>query len=162
MNSRIPDFRNNVTKERKDMKRTFIIFVCLTIMMSFLSSAEAINRSPKSNDSDKKEEPKERMVPQKAGATKDLQEGQKGKEKYDYFIDRNNNGIDDRLEKDIEAKQIKKPRIKETGPSSLEKNPAKVKPSPKTPEKTKDQSSSEKKKGTKAEKEEQNRGRDKR
>jgi hypothetical protein len=144
------------------MKRTLIVFVCLAIMMTFLSSAEAINRSSKSNDSDKKEEPKERVVPQKAGGTKDLHEGQKGKEKYDYFIDRNNNGIDDRLEKDIDAKDLKKTKIKETSLGSSEKIPVKVKPSPKTPEKIKDQNSSDQKKETKAEKGEGRKGRDRR
>lgn len=144
------------------MKRTFIVFVCLAIMMTSLSSAKAINRSPKSNDSDKKEEPKEKGIPQKGGETKNLHEGQKGKEKYDYFIDRNNNGIDDRLEKDIEAKDLKKPKIKETGPSSSEKTPTKVSPPPKIPDKIKDQGSSEKKKETKGEKKEENRRRGKR
>lgn len=91
-----------------------------------------------------------------------MHEGQKGKEKYDYFIDRNNNGIDDRLEKDIEAKDLKKPKIKETGPSSSEKTPTKVSPPPKIPDKIKDQGSSEKKKETKGEKKEENRRRGKR
>jgi hypothetical protein len=142
------------------MKRAFIVFVCLAIMMTFLSSAEAINRSTKSNDSNKKEEPKEKVVPQKSGETKNLHEGQKGKEKYDYFIDKNNNGIDDRLEKDKEVKDLKKPKIKETEPSSSERNPAKMKPSPKIPEKIKDQSSSEQKKETKAKKGEGRKSRD--
>jgi hypothetical protein len=142
------------------MNKFFIVFLSMVIMMTFLSSAEAINRSSKSNDSDKKEEPKEKVVPQKAGGTKDKDEGQRRKEKYDYFIDRNNNGIDDRLEKDIKAKDLKKPKIKETEPSSSERNPAKVKPTPKIPEKIKDQGSSEQKKETKTEKGEGRKGRD--
>ncbi len=56
------------------------------------------------------------------------------REKYDYFIDKNNNGIDDRLEKKA-RKRVSKPAVRAT-PKQTE--PAKPVPSIKEPEKKKD------------------------
>ena len=91
----------------------------------------------------------------------------KGKEKYDYFIDRNNNGIDDRLEKDVKAKTIQKPEpiekqetTRKQVPAPVEKKPTKVSPAPKVPEKVKAEKAVEKKKegsGKEAEKKESKR-----
>ena len=61
-------------------------------------------------------------------------ETQKAKEKYDYFMDRNNNGIDDRLER----KSKKSPSPSVVRPVSKKKQPTKSAPSIKeTPKKKK-------------------------
>lgn len=163
-------------------------------MLTFLVSAEAIDKAPKSNDSNSKKEPtefkqinkkkpreikrrivtpsyrntqksesKETDVAKTQEKTKEWFETQKGNEKYDYFIDRNNNGIDDRLEKNAEVKDIKRPEIiKKKAPATIEKTPVKVSPPPKNPEKIKDEGSSPQKKEPKAEKIEKKRENDRR
>lgn len=100
------------------MKKLLIVPVSLITLLVFFSfmvslpnhSAFAIDRSPK--DSTAKGKPAELKKIEKS----EVKEGnakaadriskwwkstdkQKSKEKYDYFIDKNNNGIDDRLEK---------------------------------------------------------------
>lgn len=51
------------------------------------------------------------------GSRKGLKE--EGKDKYDYFIDKNGNGIDDRLEK--QGKTEKKPEERKTQPEKKER-----------------------------------------
>ena len=175
------------------MKKFFVVFVCILTAVVFLSSAWAIDRAPKNKDSDKKEkttelkkmtqkkakskpktgtfskkiirtgESKEKIVPKKSEKTKGGVETKKSKERYDYFIDRNNNGIDDRLEKDTKAKHAKEQKvIKEKTPVPSEKAPAKVSPSTKTSKKVKETKVSEQKKETKIKKTEEKRKSDKR
>ncbi len=175
------------------MKRIFVVFVCTLTTVTFLSSAGAVDRSPKNKSSDGKEkstefkeikekksgkvehktgtftkknirksETSKKVAPKKSEKTKGWFETKKSKERYDYFIDRNNNGIDDRLEKDIKAKNVKKSKvIKKKTPVPSEKMPAKVSPSAKPPEKVKGTEVSKQKKETKVKKAEK-RGRDKR
>jgi len=166
------------------MKKFFIVFVCMITVTAFLPSAQAINRSPKNNDSDKKKEPTEtKEVKEKrswevirktnlpSDKTTSTNESKRksetkpgeGKEDYDYFIDRNNNGIDDRLEGELKTKEIKKPEITEKKtPSSSERTSPRVSPTTKPKEKTKDQSTSEPKKEAKPERIEKKRGSERR
>ena len=176
------------------MKRIFVVFVCILTMVAFLSSAWALDRSPKNNRSDAKEKPTEfkkikekkstkvkhrtgtfsekiirrsetteKIAPEKSEKTKERFKPKKSKERYDYFIDRNNNGIDDRLEKNIKAKEVKKRKvIKKKTPVPSEKAPAKVSPSATTPKKIKETKISEQKKETKVKKIEKKKEGDKR
>ncbi len=164
------------------MKKIFIVLVIIAVSMAFISSAWAIDRAPQKSGSDStteikemaKEKAKEKQKPrkstftektlpsvesqkatkgEKSDKTKDKPGTIKGKEKYDYFIDRNNNGIDDRLEKDVKAKRIQKQKpiekqktIKKQTPAPVQKKPAKVSPTPKVPEKVKVEKAVEKKK----------------
>lgn len=117
-----------------------------------------------------KREDKDAVVPKES--SEKIKEGldiKKSREKYDYFIDRNNNGIDDRLEKDVKAKSIKRQEplkkqeiVKKRLPVPAEKKPAQVSPATKTPQKPKETKASEQKKETKAKEIEKKRGRDKR
>ena len=176
------------------MKKIVIVFVCILTMVAFLSSASGINRSPKSNDSDREKKPTEskeveenktakrklqtdttseriirrseateKVTPKKSEKTKGRFEAKKTRERYDYFIDRNNNGIDDRLERHIKTKNVEKQRvIKEKTPVPSEKAPAKVIPSTKTPKKVKGTKVNEPKKETKVREADKRKERDKR
>jgi len=176
------------------MKKIFVVFVCILTTVAFLSSASAIDRSRKANNSDRKKEPTEskeikekktsnrkpqtgtfsektirksetteKVAPKKSEKIKEWFKTKKSKERYDYFIDKNNNGIDDRLEKDIKTKKVKERKvIKKKTPVPSEKAPAKVIPSAKAPQKIKGTKLSEQKKETKEEKTVKKRGRDKR
>ena len=162
------------------MKRILIVFVSIAVVVAFVSSASAIDRAPKKSGSEAKKETTDikEMTKEKAEqnsrkstftekATRTIQnrqgtEGKKAektkvrprtKEKYDYFIDRNNNGIDDRLEKETKAKRVKK----QEPPSKPEaarkgtlrppvKVPAKTEPAPKPVKKVKEEKPSPKKK----------------
>jgi hypothetical protein len=164
------------------MKR-MITTVCVLSAFVFLSSAGAVDRSPKSKEQEEKKKPtqieemtkekanekekeksrssaltgktvrggegKYQVVPKNAEASKKKLGSQKGSEKYDYFQDSNNNGIDDRLEKKAKKAEIQ-PKQKPT--VTEEKNtPAKAVPSappavsPK-PQKAKEPPPSERKK----------------
>ena len=115
------------------MKRFLIGFVAILTLLTFFSSALAIDRAPKDSKGKEKGKPVELkeyertevkegkakgiISPEKKGEkikSKTKGEGtvpenltkwrkswekRKVKEKYDYFIDKNNNGIDDRLER---------------------------------------------------------------
>jgi len=59
---------------------------------------------------------------------------EKAKEKYDYFIDKNNNGIDDRLERKKPKEPVSPSAIR---PAPKEKQPVKIVPSIKETEKKK-------------------------
>jgi hypothetical protein len=183
------------------MKKLFIVFACILITVAFLSSASAIDRDPKSNGSDTKEEPtkikeiKEKKTTEKKDGTatsskegieksedKDavvpkeslekIKEGldtKKSREKYDYFIDRNNNGIDDRLEKEVKTESIKKQKslekqetIKKRLPVPAEKKPAQASSGTNAPKKVKETKVSEQRKETKSKETEKKSGRDKR
>ncbi len=156
------------------MKKRFIIFTCMMSIIAFLSSAHAINRSSKTSDPDKKKETTElKEVQEKRswevvrktnlpsdkttdkGEIKRKSEAKAGekKEEYDYFIDRNNNGIDDRMEGNVGTKEIRKPEISEKKSSrSPERTSPRVSPVTKSREKTKDQVKDEPKKEPKPEK----------
>jgi hypothetical protein len=130
---------------------TFLAFFSFMVSLSN-NSALAIDRSPKASEA--KEKPtefkelerkggkegktKETISPEKKGEAKTkgtvpktqakgLQSGekQKPKEKYDYFIDKNNNGIDDRLER--KSKESVSPSA--VRPVPKEKPPTKSAPS---------------------------------
>jgi ABC-type antimicrobial peptide transport system permease subunit len=153
------------------MKKTFMVLVSIAAVAMFVTSALAIDRAPKKSESDStteikemtkekakaKNEPRkstfsEKTLPQgespktavgeKSEKPKEKPEAIRGKEKYDYFIDSNNNGIDDRLEKDVKTKSVQKPKsvkkqeiIKKQVPAPVEKKPTAVSPLPKAPEK---------------------------
>ena len=103
----------------------------------------------------------EKVAPKKSEKSEGLSGTKKSKERYDYFIDRNNNGIDDRLEKDIKAKQVREQEVikKKTAVPS-EKAPAKVSPPPKAPKKVRATKTDEPKKETKARRTDEERGKD--
>jgi hypothetical protein len=166
------------------MKRIFIVFVSIAITVAFVSSASAIDRAPKKSGSEGKKDTSEireitkeeakrsarkstftekrsRTVQGRKGAEQEKPEKAKArsrtKEKYDYFIDRNNNGIDDRLEKETKAKKVKKqdppkkPEAARKGASRPPvKAPAKTDPVPKPVKKVKEEKPSPKKKAPEA------------
>jgi len=111
----------------------------------------------------RRSEATEKATPKKSEKTKGQFEAKKIRERYDYFIDRNNNGIDDRLEKHIRTKNLEKNRVmKERTPVPSEKARAKVIPSAKTPKKVKGTRVNEPKKETKVKKTDERKERDKR
>ena len=142
------------------MKRFLIGFVSLVTLLAFFSSALAIDRSPKKSEAKEKkklEEFKEgqkksvkerkakgtttsekrswevkRTSPEKPSKRR-ATEKRKVQEKYDYFIDKNSNGIDDRLEK-RPKKPVSPPAIR---PAPKEKQTAKPAPPVKEPDKKK-------------------------
>lgn len=108
------------------MKRFLVAFISLVTVLAFFSSALAIDRSPKKSEAKEKKKTEElkegqkedlkqgktkgtttekrswevkRIPPEKLGERSKTSGKQKVKEKYDYFIDKNGNGIDDRLER---------------------------------------------------------------
>ncbi len=82
---------------------------------------------------------KQRIVPKESKDPRRGSESKGSKEKYDYFMDKNNNGIDDRLEKDVKKKRVPKQEMTEKKASvPSEKTPAKIKPVERTPQKVKD------------------------
>jgi hypothetical protein len=150
------------------MRKTFIVFVSIAIVTAFVSSTSALDRAPKKSGSEGKKEATEiremtkdemkrrsrkstfsektarTIQSQNKSETKEAEKAKgwpqtrKRKEKYDYFIDRNNNGIDDRLEKEAKAKKAKKHEpakkpdtAKKPTPSPSGKSPAKITPVPK-------------------------------
>ena len=169
------------TKEEvREMKRILIVFVSIAVMVAFVSSASAIDRAPKKSESEAKKETtdikemtkeeakrrarKSRFSERKTGTVLNQKRTEadkpekakarpKTKEKYDYFIDRNNNGIDDRLEKETKAKKVKKQESPKK-PEAVRKDtsrppvkaPAKTTPAPKPVKKVKEEKPSPKKK----------------
>ena len=171
----------SITKEEvREMKRIFIVFVSIAIMVAFVSSASAVDRAPKKSGSEGKKDTAEikQMTKEEAkgkarkssfsekrtGTVQNQKrtEGEKPekakarsrtKEKYDYFIDRNSNGIDDRLEKETKAKKVEKqapPKKTEAARKATSrppvKAPAKTSPAPKPVKKVKEEKVSPKKK----------------
>lgn len=165
------------------MKRIFIVFVSIVVMTTFVSPASALDRAPKKSGSEGKKETTEikemtkdkmkrksrkstfsektartiqsqnKSEAKKAEKAKGWPETRKRKEKYDYFIDRNNNGIDDRLEKEARAKKVSKPEpakkpetARKRTPSPSDNAPAKINPVPKPAKKVKEEKVSPKKK----------------
>jgi hypothetical protein len=173
------------------MKRGFLVLVSIIILAAFVSPALAINRAPKdSSDSKKKAteikemtkeekdaklksrasslsdkvirkgESKKRVLPEKSKEPKSWPES--SKDKYDYFMDKNNNGIDDRLEKEVKIKSVPKQKIiKEKTPVPKEKKPAKITPVEKPQRKVKGEEPKKEKKEIKP-KEVENKRKDKR
>ena len=162
------------------MKRIFMVFVSIAIMVAFVSSASAVDRAPKKSSSEGKKDTteikevtkeevkrkarKSSFSEKKTGTVRNQKrtEGEKPekaearsrtREKYDYFIDRNNNGIDDRLEKEAKAKKVKKqeplkkPEAVRKGTSRPpDKAPAKINPVPKPAKNVKEEKVSPKSK----------------
>jgi hypothetical protein len=138
------------------MKKFLIVSISLVTFLAFFSSALAIDRSPKKSEAKEKKKVEEL----KEGQKKDVKQGkakgttterrswevkrtspeelsrrkatekQKTQEKYDYFMDKNNNGIDDRLEK-RQKRSVSPPAIR---PAPKEKQTAKPTPSAKKTE----------------------------
>jgi hypothetical protein len=165
------------------MNKIFIVFASMVIMAAFVCSASAVDRAPKKSGSDSTKETaeikemnkekaklkgrkstfsektvrttqsRERIEAKKTEKTKARPTTRKSKEKYDYFIDRNNNGIDDRLERQAKAKKAekkepaKKPEtVRKPTPSPSDKTPAKIKTVPEPAKKVKKEKVSPKKK----------------
>jgi hypothetical protein len=163
------------------MKKT-LVAMCVLSAFVFASSAGAVDRSPKSNEKEEKKKPaqieemtkekakeksrsealtgktvrggegKYQAVPKKTEPSKKQSDAQRGSERYDYFQDSNNNGVDDRLEKKEKRVKKEEARLKEKPAVTPErKAPAKVAPaspqpvSPK-PEKAKEPAAKERKK----------------
>lgn len=169
------------------MRRITTVFLCGVTLIFFCSSAWALDRILKSSNSDstekvtefrqlKEKKPREGIAPNDTplgtNVHRDdyqkriihrIQKPEKSKEKYDYFIDRNNNGIDDRQEREVKTKEInKRENTEKKAPTSLERIPLKVIPLPSKSEKIKDESSSENKKESSKEEKGKDRGREKR
>ncbi len=150
------------------MKRILIFIFCWMTLVMFLSSARAVDRSPKANDSEQKKEtteikegkdkrswevtrktnlPSEKATEKDDNFKKVETKTTEGKDKYDYFLDRNNNGIDDRLEGNLKTKETKKSEITKKKISSPPvKTTTKTNPVVKPKEKVKPQKSAEPKK----------------
>lgn len=83
-------------------------------------------------------ESKQRIGPKESKDSKRGSGSKGSKERYDYFTDKNNNGIDDRLEKDIKKKRVPKQEMTEKKTSvPSKKTPARIKPADKTSQKAK-------------------------
>ena len=172
------------TKEEvREMKRIFMVFVSIAIMVAFVSSASAVDRAPKKSGSKAKKDTTEikemtkeetkrkaressfsekktgtvynqkRTEGEKPEKAEARSQTRKSKEKYDYFIDRNNNGIDDRLEKEAKARRAEKqesPKKPEAAARATsrppDKAPAKINPVPKPAKKVKEEKVSPKSK----------------
>jgi hypothetical protein len=76
----------------------------------------------------------EATIPEKPSKQTEPPKKEEAKEKYDYFIDKNNNGIDDRLERKEPKKSVSPSTVR---PAPKEKEPVKVVPSTKETEKKK-------------------------
>jgi hypothetical protein len=92
------------------MKRLLYIFLSLAMLFSFCGDAFAVNKKTK------KDTTKAKVVTPKKPVVKKPAVKVKGKDKkYDNFIDKNKNGIDDRKEKLVpksDKKDKKKPAPK--------------------------------------------------
>jgi hypothetical protein len=140
------------------MKKLLIDLVVIVALLAFSSSALAINRASKedqtkkepteskqyektelkegeiegtyrleskeekTNEEAKKEGRIKGIVPEKLPRRLQTTEKQKAEEKYDYFIDKNNNGIDDRQEKKSGQKPSPRPAVR---PIPKEEQPVK-------------------------------------
>lgn len=133
------------------MKRV-LMCICIVSLFAFLSPAGAIDRDPKTKDKDKKEdttqikemtrdkakeksrsdaisgktirggEGKYKQVSDKSTSDKKQPAGTKASERYDYFKDTDNDGIDDRLQKKVSKGEEKK-RVEKKTPAVIEKKP---------------------------------------
>jgi hypothetical protein len=86
---------------------------------------EGTYRLENTEEKAKQDAKKEGIVPAKSPKRLQLLEKQKAEEKYDYFIDKNNNGIDDRQEKKSSQQSSPRPAVR---PIPKEEQP--VKPAP--------------------------------
>lgn len=103
-------------------------------------------------------------VPNKSGKAKKESEAKGTGERYDYFQDSDNNGVNDRLQqkemkKKAEAKEVVKPK---SPPAKKKDTPTKVAPSSSTTEKAKQIKAKEPKKKPEAKEPQKNKMRDKR
>ncbi len=108
------------------MKRLLTYLICAAFVFSLNGDLQAVEKKQKKESSKK-------TAQQKPGSSKSVrktpvkkQTALKSQKKYDTFIDRNNNGIDDRREK-------LKPKV-------ASKSTAKKKPAPKKKAASKDKS----------------------
>jgi hypothetical protein len=151
-----------------EMKKSLILILSWLAMVMFASSARAVDRIPKTGDSEQKKETseiKESKVKRSGEVTRESSQGiendinhvndpkkaetksVEGKGKYDYFLDRNNNGIDDRLEGNLKNRETKKQEIiKKNISSPPEKTKPQITPVVKPKERVERQSTSEPKK----------------
>jgi hypothetical protein len=101
------------------MKRLIHIILVCGLVLVWLGSAAAIEKSKKPDPpSDKKPTP---TLKDSTGASRSRPDSRvtpppDGPKKFDDFIDRNNNGIDDRAEKGSTTKKPKKPAAREKPP----------------------------------------------
>ncbi|KPL02824.1 MAG: hypothetical protein AMJ73_08175 [candidate division Zixibacteria bacterium SM1_73] len=96
--------------------------------------AKGITSVEKETEKTKPETKEEARVVEKADKQPKPPKRERAKEKYDYFIDKNNNGIDDRLERKKQKQPVSPSTIY---PAPKEKKPVKVVPSIKETEKKK-------------------------
>lgn len=99
------------------MKRLLYALLSLVILFSFCGDSFAVNKKSKKDASKQKVVKQQKPVVKKplVKPAKNVKPPTKGKgKKYDSFIDKNNNGIDDRKEKLVPkaAKQDKKKQTK--------------------------------------------------
>jgi hypothetical protein len=164
------------------MKRVITI-VCVLSAFVFLSSAGALDRSPKSKEKEEKKKPaqieemtkekakekekeksrsaaltgktvrggegKYQVVPKKAEPSEKQSDSQKGSERYDYFQDSNNNGVDDRLEKKVKKEEVQpkqKPAVTQERKTPARVAPVSPRPASPKPEKAKEPAVKERKK----------------
>jgi hypothetical protein len=140
------------------MKRFLIGIVAIVTLLAFFSSALAIDRNPKDSKAKEKVKPAEfkegkkpdvkegkatsemkseeakHITPEKLTERLKSQDKQSAEEKYDYFIDKNHNGIDDRLEGQKPKEPVSPATIR---PVQKEKQPAKSVPPVKETDKKK-------------------------
>jgi hypothetical protein len=137
--------------------KKILALICILSMFAFLSPAGAIDRTSKGSDKEKKEDTTGNKAAAKEGATqksrsealsgKTVREGagkykvvseksesdkkeskpKEPKERYDYFRDANNNGVDDRLEKKTKKEEAKP--IQKTPATKEKAVPTKIVPS---------------------------------
>lgn len=95
------------------MKRLLYALLSLVILFSFCGDAFAVNKKSKKDATKQKVVKQQKPAVKKppAKTSKNVKPSTKGKgKKYDSFVDKNNNGIDDRKEKLVPkaGKQTKK------------------------------------------------------
>jgi hypothetical protein len=95
------------------MKKALYIIVMVVLVAVWANPASAIDRSKKNDPSPNQKRPLVDKPSQDRGKTipdsKAPQNKESRKKNYDDFVDRNNNGIDDRVEKSTKPSKPKKP-----------------------------------------------------
>ena len=95
------------------MKKYIYILIAIALMIVWANPASAIDRSKKDSPAPKQERPavdKPQQKPAKnTSDSKATQDTGSRKKNYDDFVDRNNNGIDDRAERGSKTTKTKKP-----------------------------------------------------
>jgi len=121
------EFRRRIILNGDVMKKYTYILVAIALVVVWAYPASAIDRSKKDNPAPKQERPVvDKPVQKQAKTTTDgkaTRNTGSRKKNYDDFVDRNNNGIDDRAEKGSKKTTPKKPK---SAPKKT--TPAKPKP----------------------------------